>query len=418
LVITPTDLVGTETLTASGTGSYNSKDVGSAIGITVSSATLANGTNGGLASNYSLGAGQTAAGSITAKELSATVAAASKVYDGTTTAAPVLTIVSGLVGSELVGVTATGTYNSKYVASATTINIDSNTLSDGSGASRGLASNYRLVSAGLSGAGTVTALDLSVSGLTANDKVYDANTSASLSGVATVSALAGDAVSVTAGVGTFDTKNVGTAKTVTLSGAKLSGADALNYKLVEQTGLTASIFPTAAPTASPTVAPTVAPTTSPTAAPTVAPTVAPTASPTAAPTVAPTVATTAAPTAPPPVITVITNTAVAPTAPVNQSQLGRNKPEAIQLPINLSNGSVLVSSKAVDPLTSPQLVTLEAVMPTSVGVALGASGTSCSINSLMSQPSNLGILNPLFQYTCIPQPNSAESPIPVSVSQR
>ena len=41
----------------------------------------------------------------------------------------------------------------------------------------------------------------------------------------------------------FSDKNVGTGKTVTVSGYTLSGADASNYTLVEPTGLTANITP-------------------------------------------------------------------------------------------------------------------------------------------------------------------------------
>ena len=41
----------------------------------------------------------------------------------------------------------------------------------------------------------------------------------------------GDTVSLAGGTATFDNKNVGTGKTVTLTGATLTGADAGNYTL-------------------------------------------------------------------------------------------------------------------------------------------------------------------------------------------
>ena len=53
-----------------------------------------------------------------------------------------------------------------------------------------------------------------------------------------------DAVSLTGGTAAFDTKNIGTAKTVTATGFLLSGADAGNYTLSNPTETTtANITP-------------------------------------------------------------------------------------------------------------------------------------------------------------------------------
>jgi hypothetical protein len=52
-----------------------------------------------------------------------------------------------------------------------------------------------------------------------------------------------DAVSLSGGTATFDTKNVGTSKTVTLAGATLSGGDADNYSLTSVATTTADITP-------------------------------------------------------------------------------------------------------------------------------------------------------------------------------
>ena len=91
---------------------------------------------------------------------------------------------------------------------------------------------------------TVTPASLTVSGLSANDKVYDATTAATLSGAATLGGvLAGDVVSVSGGTGNFADKNVGTGKAVTVSGITLSGADVGNYVVAAPTGLTANITP-------------------------------------------------------------------------------------------------------------------------------------------------------------------------------
>ncbi len=74
----------------------------------------------------------------------------------------------------------------------------------------------------------VTARDLIVSA-TADDKVYDGNTTATA--YLTTDALAGDDVSAAYTEANFDDKNVGTDKTVTVTGISISGTDAGNYNL-------------------------------------------------------------------------------------------------------------------------------------------------------------------------------------------
>src|SRR5207237_878715 len=52
--------------------------------------------------------------------------------------------------------------------------------------------------------------------------------------------VAPDVVSLTGGAATFDTRNVGNAKTVAVTGLTLSGADAANYSLTSTTATTAA----------------------------------------------------------------------------------------------------------------------------------------------------------------------------------
>ncbi|MFA6015014.1 MAG: YDG domain-containing protein, partial [Gallionellaceae bacterium] len=121
-------LVGTETLLAIGTATFNSKDVASANTVTVNSIMLGNGSNGGLASNYSLTTGQTVAANITAAPLTATITAPNKVYDGTASATPTFTVTAGLVGTETVTATGTASFNSKDVLSASLVTANTNVL--------------------------------------------------------------------------------------------------------------------------------------------------------------------------------------------------------------------------------------------------------------------------------------------------
>lgn len=107
------------------------------------------------------------------------------------------------------------------------------------------AAKYHL--AGTTGTATanITAINLTVAGAVANNKVFDGNTTATVNyGAASlVGVIAPDVVTlVTPGTATFDTKNVGVAKTVTVSGLTLGGAAAGNYTLTQPT-LSADITP-------------------------------------------------------------------------------------------------------------------------------------------------------------------------------
>ena len=93
-------LVGTETITATGTANFNSKNVVAANLVTVDSVTLSDGTNGGLASNYSLAPGQTTAALITPAPLTVSDISASSAVTGTFK--PGTAALLGLMGTDKV----------------------------------------------------------------------------------------------------------------------------------------------------------------------------------------------------------------------------------------------------------------------------------------------------------------------------
>jgi hypothetical protein len=89
---------------------------------------------------------------------------------------------------------------------------------------------------------TVAPLALTVTGVTANNKVYNGSTADPLGGTARIAPISGDVVTLGGtGSGSFANANVGTSKPVTVSGYTLSGADAGDYLLVEPNGLSANI---------------------------------------------------------------------------------------------------------------------------------------------------------------------------------
>ena len=91
----------------------------------------------------------------------------------------------------------------------------------------------------------ITQKPVTVSGITAGDKTYDGNTTATLNydGVTFTGKLEGDSLSVTA-TGTFESVNAAENKTVTISGLTLGGDSKNNYTLAangQQTAATATI---------------------------------------------------------------------------------------------------------------------------------------------------------------------------------
>jgi hypothetical protein len=235
-------LVNTETVTTSATGTFNTKDVLTANLVTVNSSALANGTNGGLASNYTVGTGQTVGASITPYALTATVAAPNKVYNGNTTAAPTLTITGGFVNLETVSATAAGTFNTKDVVTANLVTVNSTALADG--LNGGLASNYSLAT-GQTVTAFITPVALTATVIAPN-KVYDGNTSTPAT-LNITSGLVGLENITATGTGTFNTKDVLTANRVTVNSTTLAdglnGSLASNYTLGTGQSVAANITP-------------------------------------------------------------------------------------------------------------------------------------------------------------------------------
>src|SRR5207245_1681981 len=85
----------------------------------------------------------------------------------------------------------------------------------------------------------ITAATLTVTGVTASNKVYDRTTTATLNtaSAALRGVISGDTVTRGTGsaTGTFSSAAIGTAKTVTVAGLTISGTDSANYSLTQPT---------------------------------------------------------------------------------------------------------------------------------------------------------------------------------------
>jgi filamentous hemagglutinin family protein len=229
-------IIGSDQVTLnSGAASFIDKNVGDGKAVLLGSFSL----SGSDAANYTLQAPASLTANITPASLTVSgLVANNKVYDATTVATLSGSANLGpVLGSDSVSVSSssTGAFSDKNVGTAKAVAVSGLTLS---GADAG---NYILTQPGSLSA-DITPATLSVSGLVANSKVYDATAQATLSGSAGVTPLGSDSVSVSsASTGTFSDMNVGTGKAVAVSGLTLSGADAGNYTLLQPSGLFADI---------------------------------------------------------------------------------------------------------------------------------------------------------------------------------
>ena len=222
-----------DTLTVTATGTMESADVGEKK-VTISNLTL----GGDSAANYVLaesGNQTETTATITAKEVTATITPNGGTYGSVTAAAAEL---SGAVDGENVPVTLTYTGNG-YNDTAVPVNAGSYTVT------ASIANSNYTLTGNTTADFVITPKAVTVSGITANDKVYDGTTNAVLdySAVTFGGVLENDTLTVTA-TGTLESAGVGEQQKVKISNFKLGGDSAANYVLAEsgnQTETTANI---------------------------------------------------------------------------------------------------------------------------------------------------------------------------------
>jgi formylglycine-generating enzyme required for sulfatase activity len=153
----------------------------------------------------------------------------SKIYDGTADAEIDGTaVIDGVnVGDKVTVIDGTALFNDKNAGTGKTVTFDGWSIS---GADAG---NYFLSSQPANIMADITVKPVTITGLSAGNKVYDGTTAATVSGTAVINGIIpGDDVSAVVAA-EFDDKNAGTGKTVTF-GYSLGGADAGNYSLSAQ----------------------------------------------------------------------------------------------------------------------------------------------------------------------------------------
>jgi len=218
----------TVSLQNSTTGTFASKNVGTW------SVSTSMGLVGTDASKYSL-TQPTLSAAITAKDVTiGSGSAATKVYNGNTAAVVTAGSLSGLVGSEGLGVTAAGTFADKNVG---TRNVAvTYTLANGSNG--GLASNYNLLNPTETLSATITAKDVTIGRGNVSGRVYNGTTGAVVTAGSVSGLVSGETLGVTTAMATFVDRNVGT-RNVTATYSLTDGANPLhlasNYNLLNPT---------------------------------------------------------------------------------------------------------------------------------------------------------------------------------------
>ena len=216
---TYSNIVGSEILSQTGTGTVANKNVGTGKAITVGSLTLVDGS--GAASNYNL---LSSSLNITKRPLSLS---GTRVYDSTTTAsASDLVTITNLVGSETLNISGNGVIGDKNVGNSKALtNVSGLSLSNG--LNGGEANNYTL--SGGTHSLNVTKRPITILG----SKAYDGSTTVANASISTLNNRAGGETLNINGAGTINSAAVGSGKTISLGTLALAdnSGSASNYEL-------------------------------------------------------------------------------------------------------------------------------------------------------------------------------------------
>ncbi|MEI7503975.1 MAG: YDG domain-containing protein, partial [Paludibacter sp.] len=210
---------------------YDDKNYGTTHLLTPSGLTIKNGSNVDMTANYSITyTASPATGVIDKAAVTVTAVTATKTYDGTISSAGSPTV-GTLASGDVVNVAAIQTYDNKNYGTSHVLTPSGLTINNGN--SVDVTSNYTITYAQSPATGVINKLALTVSGATTADKEYDGLTTASVTSGLLVGVISPDVVELTQ-AGDFDTKNVGTSKTITAN-CSIGGADVANYTITQPT---------------------------------------------------------------------------------------------------------------------------------------------------------------------------------------
>ncbi len=210
-----------ESLGLEAVGTFNNQDVDLANKVSIKYTIVSSGS--GKSSNYKINPVIDVAAKITAKTLTVeNTTANSKVYDGKNTAKINQGNLKGLVKSEMLGLSATGSFNSQNVAEANGVNVKYSIADNGAFK----ASNYVLANPTETVDANITPILITVNGITASNKTFDGSTKAVVSSNSLSNILPNDRVNLIL-KGLFESPEVGNNKKVNVS----LSTDNANYRI-------------------------------------------------------------------------------------------------------------------------------------------------------------------------------------------
>jgi hypothetical protein len=210
-----------------GSASFADKNVGTGKPVSVSGISI----SGADAGNYTFNTTASTTADITARDLTVTAAGVNKVYDGTT-AASVNLSTDKVVGDMVFAAYTSASFADKNVGTAKPVSVVGISIFGMD------AGNYNLVNTTASTTADITARALTISAHGVN-KVYDGTSAATVT--LTDDRVAGDVFTDSYASASFNNKNVGTAKPVSVTGISIAGADADNYTFNTTASTTADI---------------------------------------------------------------------------------------------------------------------------------------------------------------------------------
>src|SRR3989338_6045206 len=231
-------IVETEDVTLNSAGysaTYVDKNVATGKQVTVSGLVLA----GADAGNYSLTQPVLNDGVITERTLVVTANGTTKVYDSTLDATGIVTLSDDRVPGDVLTLTHTAAFADKNVGTVKPVSVTGITITGGTDAG-----NYTLNDVTTA----ATTANITQAPLTATvivqDKVFDGNNSATITGVTLNGVFLTDIVTVdNRGTATFENASEGNGKIVTSTGVTITGDDAGNYNFSGTATGTGNILP-------------------------------------------------------------------------------------------------------------------------------------------------------------------------------
>jgi len=210
-------------VTCSGTGTFDTESVGTGINVTVDSLTLGGTAAGNYTLNSTYPTGVTA--DIAALDLTVdAIDADSKDYDGNTDAIISDCTLNGVIATDDVTCSGTGTFDTAAAGTGKTVTATTLALAGTA------AANYNLTGTYPTDTAAIDPIELTASAVVIETKDYDGTTDAKVASC-TLDGVVGTDVVTCTGDATFDDANAGTGKTVTVTSITLEGAANGNYTL-------------------------------------------------------------------------------------------------------------------------------------------------------------------------------------------